>query len=81
MNSSVFCKKKQTELAALPNAPLCGAIGEIILANISKEAFDEWLELQIKIINEERLDLSDEPAQRRLYQQMVSYLNIEDLVE
>ena len=31
--------------------------------------------LQIKIINEERLDLSEESAQIRLYQQMLAYLN------
>ena len=77
----IFCKRLQREVAGLDEAPLKGAIGQVILENISAEAFNEWLEIQIKIINEERLDLSEESAQERLYRQMVAYLNLDDLVE
>ncbi len=77
----IFCKRLKEELEALPDAPLAGPIGQLILSNISAIAYNDWLELQMKIINEERLDLSEEAAQERLFRQMVAYLNLEDLVE
>lgn len=77
----VFCRRLKREMPALVEAPLKGAIGQIILENISEEAFLEWLEVQMKIINEERLDLSEQRAQERLYREMISYLHLEDLVE
>lgn len=77
----VFCRRLNREMPKMLEAPLKGSIGQIILDNVSKEAFEEWLEVQIKIINEERLDLSDTNAQERLYGQMISYLNLSDLVE
>lgn len=76
--NTVFCKRLNEQLEALSEAPIKGPIGEVILKNVSKEAWEEWLEVQMKIINEERLDLSDEAAQKRLFDQMIVYLGIED---
>lgn len=83
MNTSnlVYCRKYGCEMPALSEAPLKGPIGDIILSSISQDAWQDWVEAQIKIINEERLDLSDIEAQRRLFARMVEYLGIEDLVE
>lgn len=78
---TVFCARLKREMTALDKAPMPGDIGAVILHHVSEEAWNEWLEAQIKIINEERLDLSDEKAQRLLYQQMVQFLGIEDFVE
>lgn len=78
--STVFCKKFSRELPALKEAPFKGPIGEIIKDNISAQAFNDWIELQIKIINEERLDLSDISGQKRLFERMVEYLGIGDLI-
>ncbi len=77
----VFCKKLGKDLPALSEAPLKGPIGQLILNNVSEEAWQEWVEAEIKIINEERLDLSEERAQIRLFEQMVEFLNLGDLVE
>jgi len=76
MNKQVFCKKFGCEKPALEQAPLKGPIGELILEHVSAEAWQEWIEAQIKIINETRLDLSDEKAQSRLYEHMLDYLNL-----
>lgn len=76
----IFCRYFKAEKDALNRPPMAGPIGQILLENVSEEAWNEWLEAQIKIINEERLDLSEEKAQRRLFQQMVQFLNIEDVV-
>lgn len=73
----VFCKKYGREMEGLDKAPLQGNIGQYILRHISAQAWQDWVEAQIKIINEERLDLSEEKAQKRLYQQMVEYLNLD----
>ena len=62
----VLCRKLNKELPALEQPPLLGKIGVIIVNNCSKEAWDDWLETQIKIINEERLDLSEKHSKERL---------------
>lgn len=77
----VFCKKYGREMPALSEAPLKGPIGEIIKNNVSEAAWLEWVEAQMKIINEERLDLSDIAAQKRLFSQMIDYLGLGDLIE
>jgi len=82
MNENVvFCRRLKQEKEALLKAPLAGPVGQLILNNVSAEAYNDWLETQIKIINEERLDLSEVGAQERLFGYMVSFLNLEDLVE
>jgi len=76
--STVFCKKFKGEKEALESPPLFGPIGKIIFENISKEAFEEWMELEIKIINEERLDLSEKKSQDRLFEAMINFLELEE---
>ncbi len=77
----VFCKKLGKNLPALSEAPLKGPVGQVILDNVSEEAWQDWVEAEIKIINEERLDLSEERAQIRLFEQMVEFLSLGDLVD
>ncbi len=79
--TTVFCTRLKQELPALEKAPMPGELGDIILHHVSADAWNDWLEAQIKIINEERLDLSEERAQQRLYQQMIQYLGLEDFVD
>lgn len=77
----VFCKKYNEERPGLSEAPLKGPIGRIILENVSEQAWLDWVEAEIKIINEERLDLSEESAQTRLFKAMVEYLGLGDLID
>lgn len=74
--NKVFCMYFQREMEALHEAPVVGPLGHVVWQHISAEAWALWLEAEIKIINEERLDLSDESSQMRLFEQMVSYLNL-----
>lgn len=76
----VLCKKYGREMPALSEAPLKGPIGELIKNNVSETAWLDWVETQMKIVNEERLDLSDITAQKRLFTQMIEYLGLSDLV-
>lgn len=65
------------EGSQLEKAPVPGPLGTIIKDNVSKEQWQEWLELEIKIINEERLDLSEEAARERLFKAMIDFLNLD----
>lgn len=80
MENTVFCRHFKTEKPGLKKPPLPGPLGQILMDNVSEEAWNEWLEAQIKIINEERLDLSEEKAQKRLFQQMAEFLDVADLM-
>lgn len=53
----VLCKKKQELLPALQHSPLQGELGRLILDNVSKAVWDEWLNQQTILINEMRLNL------------------------
>ena len=79
--TTVFCTRLKLDMPALLQAPMPGELGQIILQHVSETAWKEWLEAEIKIINEERLDLSEENAQQRLYQQMVVFLGLEEFVD
>lgn len=76
----VFCSHHKREMPGLSCAPIKGPLGDVVYNNVSAEAWDEWREREIKIINEERLDLSDEKAQVRLFEQMVEFLGLGDIL-
>jgi Fe-S cluster biosynthesis and repair protein YggX len=75
----IFCKRFNQEMPGLNEPPLFGPLGEVIKQHVSADAWHEWLEVQMKIINEERLDLSEESSQARLFKQMCTFLNLEGL--
>lgn len=77
----VYCQKYGKEMPGLSQAPLKSAIGNIILLNVSADAWQEWVEAQIKVINEERLDLSEVSAQKRLFDRMIEFLGLSDFVD
>jgi len=79
--NTVFCQRYKEVKPALSEAPLPGPLGQLLLHHVSEEAFNEWAEVQIKIINEERLDLSEEAKQDRLFHQMVAFFNLSELVD
>ncbi len=64
MSRTVFCAKLKREAEGLPFAPYPGELGRRIYAEISREAWAQWLALQTMLINEHRLSPL-EPAARR----------------
>jgi Fe-S cluster biosynthesis and repair protein YggX len=64
MSKTVQCIKLGHEAEALDRAPFKGALGERIYANVSKQAWRQWLEHSKMLINEYRLDLTSENGQR-----------------
>ena len=60
----VQCIKLGREAEGLEKPPLKGEIGQKIFENISKEAWQKWLEHSKMLINEYRLDVTSESGQR-----------------
>ena len=71
---NIFCCKLQREAPALTHAPYPGDLGQRILAKVSQEAWDMWLDKQTKLINEYRLNPLDTSAREFLEKAMLSEL-------
>lgn len=70
MSRTVNCIKLGREAEGLALPPYPGELGKKIFANVSKEAWDQWLRLQTMIINENRLNLADAKHRKYLSEQM-----------
>jgi Fe-S cluster biosynthesis and repair protein YggX len=73
MAQLVKCIKLGIEAEGLDFAPIPGELGQKILNNVSKEAWQLWLKQQTMIINENRLNLSEESARKYLRHQLEYY--------
>lgn len=74
MSKIVNCTKLGKEAEALDRAPLPGEMGQRILNNVSKEAWQLWMQQQTMLINENRLSLIDPTAQAFLKTEMEKFL-------
>lgn len=70
MAGKVNCVKLGREAEGLEFAPFPGELGKRILANVSKEAWQQWIRLQTMIINENRLNLADAGHRKYLAEQV-----------
>jgi len=64
MSRTVQCVRLGEEAEGLDFPPLPGALGQRVLENVSKSAWQQWLAHQTMLINENRLKVTD-PAARR----------------
>jgi Fe-S cluster biosynthesis and repair protein YggX len=69
----VNCVKFNKNLEALDRAPYPGELGRKILENVSRKAWQAWLEHQTMLINENNLNMLDDKAQLYLKDQMEKY--------
>lgn len=69
----VNCVKLGREAGGLDFPPYPGELGRRIFAQVSKEAWKQWLEQQKMLVNENRLNLADRKAREYLAQQMEKY--------
>jgi Fe-S cluster biosynthesis and repair protein YggX len=73
MARSVQCIKLGTEAEGLDRPPYPGPLGQRIFDNVSKSAWQQWLQHQTRLINEYRLELSEASARRFLSEEMERY--------
>ena len=71
--NTVHCIKLNKKLEGLDRTPYPGELGKRILESVSKEAWQQWLDYQTMLINENSLNLFDESSQSYLKQQMENY--------
>ncbi len=71
--TTLLCIKLNKELEALDRAPYPGELGRKILENVSKEAWQMWLDHQTMLINENNLNLFEDSSQNYLKEQMEKY--------
>lgn len=81
MSRTVFCRRYQSHLEGLEAPPFPGAKGEDIFANISKKAWQDWLEHQRQLINEKHLSMTDAKARAFLADQREKFFSNQQDVE
>ena len=73
MARMVQCVKFGRELPGLETPPFVGELGERIFENVSKDAWNLWVEQQVLLINHYGLVLADPQARRFLMEQMEEF--------
>ena len=70
MTRMVKCIKLGREAEGLASPPYPGELGKRIFDNVSKDAWQQWLEHQKMLVNENRLSLADKKARDYLVEQL-----------
>jgi Fe-S cluster biosynthesis and repair protein YggX len=73
MTHLVHCVKLGREAEGLDRPPYPGDLGKRIHANVSKQAWQDWLRHQTMLINENRLSPMDPKSRKFLEEQMEKY--------
>ena len=73
MTRMVQCVKLGREAEGLERPPYPGELGKRIYANVSKEAWQQWLRQQTMLINEYRLTPVEPKARKFLEEQMEGF--------
>lgn len=74
MARMVNCAKLGKEAAGLDFQPYPGELGKKVFENISKEAWDQWMNHQTMMINEYRLNPLDPKSRKMIEQEMQKFL-------
>ena len=70
----VHCVKLNKDLPGLERQPVPGEFGKKVYDNVSKEAFQMFLDYFKMIVNEYRLDLSTPETDKIFFDQMEEFL-------
>lgn len=74
MTRMVQCVKLKQEAEGLDFPPYPGDLGVRIWRSVSKQAWAQWMEVQTRIVNENRLNLADMRSRKYLAEQMQQFL-------
>jgi Fe-S cluster biosynthesis and repair protein YggX len=77
MARTVVCSKFKKELPGLEKPPFSGDMGTKIFEKVSAEAWNQWSkDVQIKVLNEYRLNMADPRDYQVLVDQMLRFLGL-----
>ncbi len=75
--STVSCGRcGRAEAPALARAPMPGALGRQVLADVCADCWAEWERAEVMVINELRLNLIDPAAQTTLMGHLREFLQL-----
>ena len=78
MTITIFCRKYKKNLPQLVQPPIPGDIGQMIFEEVSKKAWQEWLNHQTMLINENKLSLLDQKTRKWLLIEMERFFDNAD---
>ncbi|MEM7588632.1 MAG: Fe(2+)-trafficking protein [Myxococcota bacterium] len=70
--------KTSKKPASLSSSPFPGPLGLEIASKTDQETWQQWQEMQIQIINENRLDLSEAKDRQVLLQHLRAFLHLDE---
>ena len=74
---TVMCSKFKEEMEGLDKPPFAGDLGVTIFENVSKKAWHAWKDdMELKVINEYRLNMGDRKDYEVLLNQMKLFFNL-----
>jgi Fe-S cluster biosynthesis and repair protein YggX len=74
----VKCIKLEKELPGLKKPPFPNDLGKWVFENVSKEAWDMWLQESVRFINTYRVDLSSREGTEFMVKQLKIWLGQEE---
>lgn len=74
--SEVHCKKCGNTAPGLDQAPFKNQLGDLVLGNVCKSCWQEWIRTQLMIMNEHRLNPLNDEHGKYLDEQMKIFLNL-----
>ena len=74
MSDEIQCVVLNRPAEPMASAPWPGELGQRILREVSKEGWQQWLQRQVLIINENQLSTADPQAIDLLEQHMLGFL-------
>jgi Fe-S cluster biosynthesis and repair protein YggX len=76
--SQVSCSRCGSTAEGLARPPLPGAAGDRVHAQTCRACWEEWLRVQVKLINERQLSPVNPEHYRALVGEMATFLNLDD---
>ncbi len=76
---TVICSKFGKEMPGLEKPPFAGEIGQRIFERVSEQAWLAWKDdMQMKVLNEYRLNMGEAKDYQVLVDQMLLFLNLKE---
>jgi Fe-S cluster biosynthesis and repair protein YggX len=76
--AEIVCRRTGKTVERMKESPYPGPLSDLIWNNVGEEAWQEWIEASLVLLNEYRLNLLD-PKHADLYEkQMLKFLNLSD---
>src|SRR5687768_4632077 len=70
----VTCAKYGKQLRGLEQPPFPGALGQRIFENVSQQAWNEWQEYSVELMQRKKLSMGDPQSRKLLLQEMQTFL-------